>query len=490
MSPRLTLNLGLRYEYNLFPTSTHGGGSVDPNTGMLIFADLDGDGSPVGEAKHAPAFEFLFPLVEDALIASSALGLAPSMIHTDKDNFAPRIGLAYRPWGNKTVIRAGYGIYYGVIANGDIGDKGILMPPFSIIEFVSGGSIDQVWQEEVPSRILPGTWLAWAADQDQDWPYEQNFSLNIQHSLANDLVFETGYVGRTGIHLISRSPVILPSDRPSFVEGRIKLHDADSNSSYHSWQTRVQKRYSDGLAFSAAYTWSKAIDVSSEDVDAGGIDCCYNLSAVADHDIPHRFVASTIWYLPLGRGRRWGAGMGSALDAVAGGWQLSLIAQFQSGHPFHPSWQTGSNRDDRPIAPIPDRIGDGSLSNPTPERWFDSSAFTPHEKPPDPDRPGFFLEEEGNAGRNILRSDGMANWDMGIMKNFYFGSTERYRLQFRAEMFNSFNHPQFAVPGASPRLGRSRRGNNPAIIHGPNDGRVFQTFSAPRQIQLALKLYF
>jgi hypothetical protein len=98
--------------------------------------------------------------------------------------------------------------------------------------------------------------------------------------------------------------------------------------------------------------------------------------------------------------------------------------------------------------------------------------------------------EDGNTGRNILRSDGMANWDLGLMKNFYRG--ERYRVQFRAEMFNAFNHVQFAPPGACGVncLGRSATGNSPQISGGPNDGRVFQTNSLPRQMQFALKLYF
>ena len=487
--PRLTLNLGLRYEYNLFPTATNGGGSVDPKTGMLIFADLDGDGTPNNEAEFAPGFDLIYPLVKDSLVPNQDLGLDASMIETDKNNFAPRFGLAWRPFGDRTVVRAGYGIYYGTVANGNIGESQILMPPFSVVEVGASGSIDNAFPR-VLTQILPGTWQAFALDSNQQWPYDQQFSLTLQHSLANDLILESGYVGRTGTHLVSRSNLAMPASRPSFVPPTLVIHDADSTSNFHSWQTRLEKRYSSGLAFSLAYTWSKSMDRSSEDRDTGGIDSGFNRRAASDHDIPQRFVSSVVWDLPFGYGRKFLSARGGFVDAVLGGWQWSAIAQFQSGHPFHPVWATGSNSATVATARIPNRIGNGELDNPTPQRWFDSSAFAPHVRQPDPSRPGMFLLTEGNSGRNILRSDGMANWDIGIMKNFYF--RERYRVQFRGELFNTFNHVQFAPPGAcAPNcLGRSRPENNPQITGGPNDGRVFQTNSIPRQIQFGLKLFF
>ena len=105
----------MRYEVNLFPTAIAGGASVSPDSGEVIFADLNGDGDPRSEATHAPGFDLLFPLVQDSLVPSGALGLSPSMIDTDRNNFGPRIGLAWRPVGNKTVVRAGYGLYYLVL---------------------------------------------------------------------------------------------------------------------------------------------------------------------------------------------------------------------------------------------------------------------------------------------------------------------------------------------------------------------------------------
>ena len=485
LSSRLTVNIGLRYEYNLFPTPTNGGGSIDPATGNIIFADHDGDGLPHGEARNAPGFEQIFPLVKDALVSSTELGLAPSMTHTDKNNLAPRLGIAWRPLGDRTVVRAGYGVFYTAMpTESNLGNT--IMPPYSVNQIGTAGDINTLFPPGIDT-IGPRTWQAFALDTTQQWPYEQNFSLNVQHSLTNNLIAEVGYVGRTGTHLVGRSNVILPADRPSFVPASTRILEANSTSNYHSLQTRLEKRYSSGLAFSGAYTWSKAMDRSSDDRDSGGIDGNgFNFVGVADFDIPHRLVVNMVYDLPIGYGRQFLSGRGGLVDALLGGWQLSTIAQFQSGHPFHVRWQGGSNGGR--IAVIPDRIADGTLDNPTPERWFDSSAFVPHVR--ETDANGNRILTEGNTGRNIFRSDGMANFDIGIMKNWIWG--EQYRIQFRAEMFNAFNHVQFSRPGncGNGCYGKSRAGNNPSINHGRDDGRVLRTNSIPRQIQFALKLFF
>jgi len=490
ISPRLTLNLGLRYEYNPFPTALAGGAAIDTETGKLIFADLDGDGNPTAEARYAPGFNILFPIVQDSLIPSGSLGLSTSMIDNDRKNFGPRVGLAWRPWGDKTVLRIGYGIYYQVIANGNIGEQMITQPPFSIRQQGVPGAIDSAFASiESLRAIASNTWTPIAFDRSQSWPYESQFSFSIQHSLAQDLLFETAYVGKTLTHLISRSRANLPANRPSFVPASTEVHNSNSTGNYHSWQSRIEKRYSRGMSLSAAYTWSKSIDSSSEDRDTGG---GYNKRGVSDFDIPHRLVSSFIWDLPVGHGRRWLGSGNRAADAALGGWQLSVIAAFQSGHPFHPIWAGGNTTNANvAIALIPDRIGSGKLDNPTPQRWFDSSAFVAHQKPRDPAVPNTYLAEEGNTGRNILRSDGMANWDIGILKNFHFGPDRRFRVQFRGEMFNAFNHVQFSVPGVNQAsFGRSAGGNNPQISGRPDDARVLATNSIPRQVQFALKLIF
>jgi hypothetical protein len=490
ISPRLTLNLGLRYEYNPFPTALAGGATVHLDTGKLIFADLDGDGSPKGEAQFAPGYSILVPIVQDHLIPSGALGLSTSMIDNDRLNFAPRSGLAWRPFGDKTVLRFGYGLYYQVIANGNIGEQMITQPPFSIRQQGTPGSIDAAFQplEDLRS-IASNTWTPIAFDRKQSWPYESQFSFSIQHSPVRDLLLETAYVGKTSTHLISRSRANLPASRPSFVPASTEVHNSNSTANYHSWQTRIEKRYSQGVSLSTAYTWSKSMDSSSEDRDTGG---GYNRRGLSDFDIPHRLVNSFIWDLPVGHSRRWLGSSHPAADAVLGGWQLSFIASFQSGHPFHPVWAGGNTSNvNVPIAVVPDRIGSGKLDNPTPLRWFDSSAFVPHQKPRDPAAPNTFLPEEGNSGRNILRSDGMSNWDIGILKNFHFGPDRRFRLQFRAELFNAFNHVQFSIPGVNqPSFGRSAAGNSPQISGRPDDARVLAINSIPRQIQFALKLAF
>lgn len=487
--PRLTINLGMRYELNMFPTAIAGGASVDPDTGRLIFADLNGDGDPSTEAGNAPGFQYIYPLVQDWLVPSGELGLAPSMINTDRTNFGPRIGLAWRPPVDGLVIRVGYGLYFLTTANGNLAELMLTQPPFSMRRTAGAGPIDSAFQPlESLKSIGPRDWFAVGFDRNQDWPYEQQMNFMVQYSLAKDLILETGYVGKMGTHLISRTRGFpMPADRPPFVGPTIELHNAYSTSNYHSWQTRLEKRYSAGLAFSTSYVWSRAFDVSSVDRDIGGPFLKYG---PADHDVPQRFVTSVVWDLPVGANRKFLGRLKGPADAILGGWQISFITQLQSGPPYHPIWGGGNTNNPRvQFSNLPDRIRHGNIDNPTPERWFDSEAFVAHEKPRDPDAPAFYLPDEGDVGRNILRGDGMHNWDFGIMKNFHF--MERYRLQFRAELFNAANHVMFSIPGVRRGSFGSSRGNSPTIRGNPDtDARILATTSIPRQVQFALKLFF
>ena len=170
------------------------------------------------------------------------------------------------------------------------------------------------------------------------------------------------------------------------------------------------------------------------------------------------------------------------------GWQFTGISQYHPiGRPFSLTWQGGNTGQAAvPIAARPDRVADGRKDNPTIDEWFDVSAFEPHFKPPDPENPGSFLPEEGNAGRNILRSPGFALTDIGINKNFYWGPENRYRVQFRAELFNSFNTANFGVPQGAGALG----GGAVQIGTNPNAARINRTAGPVRQVQFALKFYY
>ena len=243
-------------------------------------------------------------------------------------------------------------------------------------------------------------------------------------------------------------------------------------SSYHALLLRAEKRYSQGLQFLASYTFSKFLD--NADAIAGGdfggtpgsgYQDFYNRGldkALSPNDLTHNLTFNVIWDLPLGTGQRWV--QTGPLSQIIGGWQLSVLSVIHSGPPFGVTTQTDTT-EAGPAGPQRANI----LRDPTLpdeqrsiDRWFDTEAFTQPER---------FLF--GNAARSVGRSPGSTNFDLGIMKNFRF--QERFRLQFRAEMFNAFNTPNFGNPGTA--LGAAQFG-------------VINSASAARVVQLGLKLYF
>ncbi len=233
------------------------------------------------------------------------------------------------------------------------------------------------------------------------------------------------------------------------------------NSSYNGLQASASKRFHHGLTILANYTWSKSIDEGSNDGSAPSNPFnIRNDRAVSDFDVAHRFIASFVWQLP-------GAGIHNAFArGVAGGWELNGIVTLQSGLPFSvtsgvDNSQSGVNADRANL------VGDPYLNGSRPEaqvlhEYFNTAAFTLNPV-------GTF----GNAGRNILFGPGMENIDFGLLKNF--AVRERYKVQFRAEAFNLFNHPNF---------------NNPAASFSSSNFGIITSAGAPRVIQLALKAMF
>jgi hypothetical protein len=231
---------------------------------------------------------------------------------------------------------------------------------------------------------------------------------------------------------------------------------------HHSLQAKFTRRFSRSLMFLNSYTFGKTIDMG----DAVFNVYDYSTSrGPADFDVAHTFNSSWTYELPFGRGRRWAKSGSPVLLKLAEGWNINGIVLLRTGVPFTVTQQQGvlstgtANR--------PDRIGSGKLSEPTPDRWFDLAAFQPTR-----DNTGTY----GNSGRNILRAPGQAQFDLSITKLTRFG--ERFEHQFRCEIFNAFNHPQFA---------------NPASVIGTANAGVITSllFNTPmRQIQFAMKLAF
>ena len=223
----------------------------------------------------------------------------------------------------------------------------------------------------------------------------------------------------------------------------------------------MERRYSNGLSFLSSYSWSKDIDYSSDDTafiaDRFNLGVDRGLSAL---DTGNRWVTSFSYDLPFGNGRHWFTA--GTMSKAMGGWALTGIATLQSGTPFSVYSPVDTSGFFVMNGQRADRIGNGTLSNPTVNDWFDLSAFTQGTQ-----------YTVGTAGRNILRGDGTVNFDLGINRNFSF--KDRYRVQFRGETFNAFNHPTFGIPFNT--------------IGEADSGRVTSA-SAARTLQVGLKMYF
>jgi outer membrane receptor protein involved in Fe transport len=479
VNPRLTVNLGLRYEYDTWPVDSRNQlTSFDPVSGKFVVAHAKGKDPDLAAQTLAPlAWQLFRPLMARA----QDVGLPNrSLRFPDKNNWAPRLGFAWRPeFAKDLVVRGGYGIFYSLINGNNNSD----LTATSIPWIISQGADNTL---PVPTLTNHNLFLPFNTpgaatpniqpivfDPHSRVPYIQEWNLAIQRQLGHNMSLEVAYVGNKGTKLETRvpfnraftpgpGPVGPRRQFPDLSDGYAVEHVGLSN--YHSMQVKFEKLFSNGLGVLASYTLSKSIDISSSDFGSGVQDMT-NLRlerAVSDFDYPQRLSVGYVLELPFGRSKRFLANAPRAVDFVLGGWELAGILSLQSGAPF----TVTSGRDRANVGAggqRPDRLVSGELDHPTLDRWFDTNAFV---------LPALYTF--GNSGRNILRGDGLEQWDSSLMK--LFSIRESIRLQFRAEFFNILNHADFDNPVAS--------------MGSENLGRVLSTRAAPRVGQFALKLIF
>ena len=453
LTPRLTLSAGLRYEYNSPPVDTEDRANLyDPATRTL---------SRVG-TNNVPR----------------------SGYESDKNNFAPRIGLAYTlNESGTTVLRGGYGIYYDQpsLAPGE----GLYFnaPFFDFNLFFSLPGLPLTVNNPFPNNFpvpLPDTALAF--QRNLRTAYMQHWNVNVQQQLGPSRVLEVGYAGSKGTKLLTARDINQP--RPSTLPfvlrpvpqfDDINLIESRANSNYHSLQVRLQQRLSRGLALLSSYTYSKSIDDASNFFTSAG-DSNFpqdslNLRAErgrSNFDVRHRLSTSFSYELPFGRGRRFVNNDG-LLTSLLSGFQFNGIVTLQSGRPFTVALLSeidnsntgrstlGFGANDRP-----NLAGDPTAARRTPEQWFNTSAFV---------FPAFGTF--GNAGRNILDGPGYRNVNASLLKNTRL--SERMNLQLRLEAFNLFNTPNFNLPDN--------------FLGSPAFGQILSARD-PRHLQFGAKLLF
>jgi hypothetical protein len=461
VSSRLSLNIGLRYEYSPWLNGYKGQvGAIQPNAAKPILVqaiNLDAQFA-------APTANALFGNLTQTC---SQAGLASNCTATDKTQFAPRIGFAWRPLDDKTVIRGGYGIFYEVESSGNRVNHN--MVPYTLSETVFNDGLRTMANFFVGRPIGGSTTAPSLTGGYPNMPmgYDQHWSFGVQRQLPGNSVLEVNYVGNHGVNLYEGNPINDPPAGPGAIQARrpypifgaITYNGQDNSTIYHALQAKFEKRVSAGLWYLVSYTWSKSINVGN--TPAVGGDYAYE-RGLSSFDIPQNLTASTGYELPLGKGKRFLSNANRFTNGVLGGWQLQGIVVLRSGRPFTPTIS-------RDVANVgiggqrPNRIASGKLDNPTIAQWFDKTAFT---------IPANFTY--GNSGVDILREDRFKNLDLSLFKQFRIG--DRGQLQFRAEAFNLTNSPSFSAPGTN--------------VDVASGGVVTSTISTPRNVQFGLKLNF
>ncbi|MGH9943545.1 MAG: carboxypeptidase regulatory-like domain-containing protein [Pyrinomonadaceae bacterium] len=453
VTPRLTITYGLRYEYNSPPVDTEDRANVfDSATGSLV---------PVGTR-----------------------GIPRAGYEDDRNNFAPRVGVAWTlDAEGRTVLRGGYGVYYDQNALAP-GEALFFNAPFFDLRFffpLQGLplTLNDPFPTNFPFR-LPSTAVGF--QRDLRTPYMQHWNLSVQRELGRGRVVEVAYVGSKGTKLLNardfnqpRPTAAQPNPRPLPQFDDVNLLESRANSTYHSLQTRLQQRLSRGLSLLASYTYAKSIDDASNFFTSTGDpnfpQDSLNVRAErgrSNFDVRHRFSASYAYDLPFGRGQRFLDDEGF-LTTLLTGWQTYGVVTLQTGRPFTVALRSdidqsntgrsnlGFGANDRPNV-----VGDPHLSNRTPERWFNPAAFA---------LPAFGTF--GNAGRNTLDGPGFQNVNASLVKNTAL--TETINLQLRFETFNLFNRPNFDLPDN--------------FLGSPTFGRILSARD-PRHLQFGAKLVF
>ncbi|HEY1304360.1 MAG TPA: TonB-dependent receptor [Vicinamibacterales bacterium] len=454
MSRKLTLQLGLRWEY-LAPWHEENDieGAFDPASGKIAYHKVP---------ANLPAQ--LVPLV----ITQNDFYRAGIMTR-DLNNFGPRVGLAYNV-SDRTVARGGFGVYYDNLNLNEL-QFTRLVPPFygqfSLTPVRTAPiqvdtlfpNLDQIPQFPAPFSLDPNNRTA----------YTVQWNGNVQQSFGRNYLVEIAYTGSRSYNEHKRFNINQARPGTTPIETRVPypafqsaiLYSSDAGwAHFNGVSFRLEKRYSSGLFFLANYQLSKTIDNGSGEIEANDTAFAWDLNAdksISRFDQRHRSAFSYGYELPFGRGRQWLSGGGVA-SAILGGWQVQGIARFASGFPFTITstnvCQCGSFIPQR-VNFTPGRESDqGRLDNPTPARWFDPTAYV---VPP--------LGTQGTAGRNTLRGPGTQRVDFSTTRRFALGPS---RLEFRWEVFNLFNHANFGTPDTNI--------SNPTVgmITTADDGRSMQ----------------
>jgi carboxypeptidase family protein len=483
VTPKLTLNIGMRYE--LHPTYSEENGmqsTFDIATGKIVV--------PNGSlGKISP----LMPRGYVDIIEARDAGLpGDRLIKTDRNNFAPRIGLAYRPRDNDTVIRAGFGIFYDVVPRAENAGGA----PFVINEPTFNNPATNpavIFPTVFPNSVAGPTTITipTAFNPDLRSPYSMQYNLTIEHQRWNT-GFRLSYIGtntRQGEWMFNINQPV--ADGRTFFEKRdlrmfprypaVNYLTNGAGHQYHSLSFEVERRFVKGLSYQASWVWARDIG----DLDRGeSPENSYNRERERGVwlDIPtHRLTGNLVYEMPFGRSKRW-LNSGRMVNAIFGGWEISGIYSYHSGQFMTPMWTgpdptgTAFTTSTTPanVTIRADQLRDPNLpeSERTVQRWFDVSAFSA------PPRGRF-----GTASRGAIKGPDSKVLHAGLSKHFNF--SERMRLRFEIISTNVLNHPNYS-PLAGGGLNISQQGQV-GVLNGVGDTSDLD-LSGPRSFRLGIRL--
>jgi hypothetical protein len=479
-SPKLTLNLGVRYEFATPQWEKDNRiSNFDPAARTLI------------QAKDGSLYD-------------------RSLVQPDRNNWAPRVGLAYQ-LSSKTVLRSAYGISY--VHFNRLGGENLLgyngphivnltinqQPTQPLCSGADYRGCFRLTEQGYPSGLVNPSNFSTATTRTNYTPadyrtsYIQSWHFTIQQELAKGFVFDVGYVGNRGNGLMvlgdyNQARPNNPGENLPIVQRRpvqgfdnIQISWGGGFSTYHGLQWKVEKRYSAGLYLLNSFTWSKAIDNASGHLESFNGDNSRvnfrdlrNEKGVGAYDQPLNNTTTVVWETPYGRGRRWGSSAHPVVNGIIGGWRLTGINTMTSGQPININYGPPSNFQVSTLAPTYRPIylgGDIYSADRSPGNYFNKAAIAAPSvlNPNDPSRPF------GNLGRNVARTESIFNFDLGLHKDFPLGGEFR-RLEFRSEFFNLFNTTNLGAPSSN--------------VLANNFGVITSLSSPARQIQFALKFVF
>ena len=448
ISNDLTVNVGIRYEYT--------GGTIETRNQQSNFDFATGQ-----------------------ILVAGQNGNSRSLINVDENNFAPRLGFAWRPFGSQDwVVRGGWGRFYDNQEPRTAFQLGF-NPPFffSVSRFSDFGVTPAAQVSQGFPSVNPADAqfpILITVDQRFRTPYYDQWNIAVQRSLPWDASIELAYVGNKGHRLQvlrdRNQPTPGPGDvqerRPYPLYGNFASIENDGRSSYNGLQVRLSKRLTQGIWFLISYAYGKAKSDQGEIGLASpwpqnSLDVASDYGR-SDGDQTHKVSASFTWDLPWGQGRCWLNEPG-LLETLFGGWQLGAIFNYGSGFPFTPLIGGDPSNTGTFGSVRPDLVGDPSVKDPNPNRWFNTGAYqTPQ------------LYTFGNAPRNSITGPSFQTLDMYLAKRF--GITKDLALELRLEGYNILNRANFAQPDP--------------FIDSDSGGTITGLAGTMRELQWGLRLYF